>query len=159
MPITHYQFRSTFGGIQIKATESHLIQLAFLNQPPPPMPPPSALLAEAESQIQAFLRGELLAFDLPMDIRVDDFQKEVLQQVLRIPYGKTSTYRELARLVGRNSHARAVGRANALNPLPLLIPCHRVIGTDGSLTGYTGGLNRKQQFLEMEAGAQQLTFF
>ena len=81
------------------------------------------------------------------------FQRRVWEALSEIPYGETSTYGELARRVGRPSASRAVGLANGRNPIAIIVPCHRVIGSDGSLTGYGGGLERKRHLLELEAGA------
>lgn len=104
----------------------------------------------AESQIKAYLGGRLKKFTVPLDISGSQFQRRVLRQVARIPYGKTKTYGEIARSLGRVGAARAVGAANARNPLPLVIPCHRVVAA-GGLGGYGGGVAMKRRLLEMES--------
>jgi methylated-DNA-[protein]-cysteine S-methyltransferase len=107
--------------------------------------------ASAARQLAAYFAGELTAFDLPLAPAGTPFQRRVWAALLAIPYGQTWSYGELARRVG--SASRAVGLANGKNPIALVIPCHRVIGSDGSLTGYGGGLDRKRYLLQLEASA------
>ena len=109
-------------------------------------------LFEVRDQVRAFLSGERVKFDLRLAAPGTDFQNQVWRVVRRIPFGKTLTYRALAERVGRPQAVRAVGRANATNPLSLVVPCHRVVGSDGGLHGYGGGLARKAALLEFEAG-------
>lgn len=109
--------------------------------------------AEARRQILEYLAGARTAFTLPLDLSLlNDFQTQVLQATLAIPYGSTTTYGALAEQLGRPRAARAIGRAEATNPLPLVMPCHRVIGKDGSLRGYGGpqGIQNKAWLLELE---------
>jgi methylated-DNA-[protein]-cysteine S-methyltransferase len=95
-------------------------------------------------------------FDLPLDMRGTDFQRNVWEALLTIPYGETRSYGEIAKQIGRPDRARAVGAANGSNPVSIIVPCHRVIGSDGSLTGYGGGLPRKRWLLDHEAGVGSL---
>jgi methylated-DNA-[protein]-cysteine S-methyltransferase len=118
--------------------------------PPPGWVEEPNILAEAVNQLRAYFRGELRQFDLQLEPVGTDFQHQVWQAMRAIPYGKTSTYAELARQVGRREAARAVGGASSRNPLPIIVPCHRVVGSDGSLTGYAGGLHLKQALLDLE---------
>jgi O-6-methylguanine DNA methyltransferase len=104
---------------------------------------------QAQKQITAYLDGKLKKFTLELDIQGTPFQKKVLQQVARIPYGKTATYGEVAVLSGRPGAFRAVGNANACNCLPLVIPCHRVVAANGP-GGYDGGVKMKLRLLKME---------
>jgi methylated-DNA-[protein]-cysteine S-methyltransferase len=109
--------------------------------------------SDARRQICEYLAGERQKFDLAIDwSAVTPFQRQALQIVFAIPYGAVMTYGEIARQLGRSHAARAVGRANATNPMPLVIPCHRVVGTDGELHGYggRGGLQTKARLLQME---------
>ena len=114
--------------------------------------PTDPVLAEAAGQLGAYFAGELREFDLALRPSGTPFQLTVWQALRRIPYGGTITYGELARRIGRPTAARAVGRANGQNPLPIVVPCHRVIGADGRLTGYAGGLDIKTALLAVESG-------
>jgi methylated-DNA-[protein]-cysteine S-methyltransferase len=105
---------------------------------------------EIIAQLDAYFAGELEHFDVPMAVHGTDFQKRVWDELTRIPYGETISYSELARRLGDPKLVRAVGVANGRNPISIIIPCHRVIGADGSLVGYGGGLERKKWLLEHE---------
>jgi methylated-DNA-[protein]-cysteine S-methyltransferase len=106
---------------------------------------------EATRQLQAYFAGELTEFDLPLAPAGTEFQKRVWTELQKIPYGSTINYGELARRVGHPNASRAVGGANGKNPISIIIPCHRVIGSNGSLTGYGGGIERKRFLLDLEA--------
>jgi methylated-DNA-[protein]-cysteine S-methyltransferase len=108
------------------------------------------LLKEAARQLESYFAGELKEFSLPLEPSGTDFLKQVWSALCEIPFGKTATYGEIAERIGRPKAARAVGLANNRNPIPIFIPCHRVIGADGSLTGYRGGLEMKKKLLELE---------
>ena len=108
--------------------------------------------AEAARQLTAYFAGRLFAFDLDLRPGGTEFQLAVLEELRGIPYGETTTYGEIARRIGRPGASRAVGAANGRNPLPIVIPCHRVIGAGGRLTGYGGGLSVKRWLLELERG-------
>jgi methylated-DNA-[protein]-cysteine S-methyltransferase len=108
------------------------------------------LLAEAARQLRAYFAGELTRFDLPLEPVGTEFQKRVWRQVEAIPYGETRSYAQIAFALGSAGAVRAVGAANGANPLPIVIPCHRVIGTSGKLVGYGGGLPLKRKLLELE---------
>ena len=110
----------------------------------------AAPLAECARQVKEFLRGERQRFDLPLAPEGSEFQRRVWIEIARIPYGETLTYAELARRTGSPGAARAAGAATGRNPLSIIVPCHRVVGTDGSLTGYAGGIERKTRLLEIE---------
>jgi methylated-DNA-[protein]-cysteine S-methyltransferase len=106
---------------------------------------------EAEEQLAEYFAGERTAFELPTSTAGDAFQERVWELIARIPYGETTTYGELARELGDPAIARAVGGAVGRNPLSIVVPCHRVVGKDGKLTGYAGGLDRKRLLLDLEA--------
>ncbi len=106
--------------------------------------------AAAEKQLTQFLSGRRREFDVPLDLRGTEFQKKVWAALCDIPFGKTTSYGELARRVGKPAASRAVGGANGRNPIPIVVPCHRVIGSDGSLTGFGGGLDLKRALLRLE---------
>ncbi len=111
------------------------------------------LLAEAARQLAQYFAGERRAFDLPLDLQGTPFQQSVWQALRRIPPGRTCSYGAIAQALGAPSAVRAVGAAVGRNPASLLVPCHRVLGQDGSLTGYAGGIDRKQALLALEARA------
>ena len=131
-----------------------LARLLFPHQPVPDgIAWDDARGAGAATQLAEYFRGERRSFDLPLAPRGTDFQRAVWDELRRIPYGATVSYRALAERVGRPKASRAFGRANATNPLPIVVPCHRVIGADGSPTGYAGGIDAKTRLLALETGS------
>lgn len=110
------------------------------------------LVTETGKQLQEYFDGKRKEFNLPILLRGTEFQKKVWQGLCTIPYGETRSYKELAELVGNPKAVRAVGGANNKNPIMIIVPCHRVIGADGSLVGFGGGLEVKKYLLELEAG-------
>lgn len=119
----------------------------------------SPVLELTRIQLEEYFAGRRREFDLPLDPRGTEFQRRVWQHLVRIPYGETTSYGVLARDLGDPHASRAVGLANGSNPLPIVIPCHRVIGADGTLTGFGGGLPIKAALLELESAAQQPRLF
>ena len=117
-----------------------------------------APFAEVKAQLRAYFEGRLTKFDLPLAPQGTEFQLRVWRELRGIPYGETISYAELARRIGQPQASRAVGHANARNPISIIVPCHRVIGADNSLTGYAGGLERKRKLLAHEAGARTPLF-
>lgn len=111
---------------------------------------PSSLSDLAFDQICEYLKGERQTFNFPYELYGTEFQKKVWNALCRIPYGETRTYKQIAAAVGNPKASRAVGMANHNNPMMIVVPCHRVIGTDGTLTGYAGGLDMKKALLELE---------
>jgi methylated-DNA-[protein]-cysteine S-methyltransferase len=107
-------------------------------------------LDEVRRELDEYFAGRRHAFDLPLDLRVAPFQEAVLRELARVPYGRTDTYGSLAAKAGRPRAARAVGTVMNRNPIPIVLPCHRIVGADGSLTGYAGGLDVKRRLLELE---------
>lgn len=107
-------------------------------------------IAPYARQLEEYLAGHRRQFDLPLDLRGTEFQKRCWQELLKIPYGETRSYADIARAIGNPAAVRAVGLANGQNPIAIIVPCHRVIGSDGSLTGYGGGLETKRKLLELE---------
>ena len=114
------------------------------------------LLRAAREALLAYFAGERRDFDLPLAPAGTDFQRAVWETLRAIPYGQTRTYGEIAAAVGRPRAVRAVGQANHVNPLPIFIPCHRVVGKGGALTGYAGGLDLKRALLALESGKECL---
>ncbi|WP_445397354.1 methylated-DNA--[protein]-cysteine S-methyltransferase [Streptomyces sp. LE64] len=153
----HLHHDSPYGTLTLVATEGVLSGVYMTNQrhrPPEETfgdrdPGP---FTEAVRQLDAYFAGELTAFDLPLRLDGTPFQRSVWDQLLRIPYGRTRTYGELAEALGNPAASRAVGLANGKNPISVIVPCHRVIGANGDLTGYGGGLARKQRLLDFERG-------
>ena len=109
-----------------------------------------APLDDVRRELDEYFQGRRTAFDLPLDLRVAPFHDAVLRELARVPYGRTTTYGTLAATVGRPRAARAVGTVMHSNPIPIVLPCHRVIGANGSLTGYAGGLDVKRRLLQLE---------
>ena len=118
------------------------------------------VLVETATQLTAYFAGQRRDFDLPLAPAGSDFQQRVWAELRRIDYGRTASYGEVARRLGlTNAASRAVGLANGRNPIPIVIPCHRVIGADGTLTGYAGGLPRKRLLLGLEQPVSQDALF
>ena len=116
----------------------------------------AAPFADVRAQLEEYFAGERTTFDVRLAPEGAPFEREVWRALEEIPYGETVSYGEIARRVGQPSAARAVGTANGRNPIAVIVPCHRVIGADGSLTGYGGGLERKRLLLELERGQGRL---
>lgn len=114
-------------------------------------PNPSPGAERAAQQLREYFAGERTDFDLPLAAVGTDFQRKVWAELVEIPYGETSSYGELATALGQPTASRAVGLANGRNPIAIVVPCHRVIGASGALTGYAGGVDRKRWLLELEA--------
>jgi methylated-DNA-[protein]-cysteine S-methyltransferase len=146
---------SPVGPLTLAGDGRTITNLRMVDQthPPPDQvdwnPQPSAF-PDAVEQLCAYFDGELTEFDLVLDLRGTPFQRRVWNALTEIPYGETQSYGELAQRVGQPGAARAVGMANGHNPIAIIVPCHRVIGADGSLTGYGGGLDRKRTLLQLE---------
>ncbi len=114
-----------------------------------------ASFAVVREELAEYFAGERQTFDVPLKLAGAPFQQRVWRELVRIPFGTTITYGELARRLGRPTASRAVGHANSRNPISIIVPCHRVIGADGKLTGYAGGIDKKQWLLEWEREARQ----
>jgi methylated-DNA-[protein]-cysteine S-methyltransferase len=145
------------------ADDDGLREVVFAEGRTPPVVDPSwkcdgALFREPVRQLQAFFAGELREFDLRLKPEGTAFQQRVWTALREIPFGETISYGELARRIGNPAASRAVGLANASNPIPIIIPCHRVIGSNGKLTGYGGGLENKRWLLDFERSQTQLAF-
>jgi methylated-DNA-[protein]-cysteine S-methyltransferase len=155
MSTCYTQIESPLGPLLLAADDSGLRHIMFTSEVKPPRPDPAWLehaapLTETIHQLQAYFAGELEAFNLPLAPQGTPFQMEVWQRLRAIPYGQTISYGELARRMGNPKASRAVGLANGSNPIPIVIPCHRVIGSNGKLTGYGGGLPIKEKLLALE---------
>jgi len=151
---------SPIGPLRVVAQRGAIIAIDFDGQPPPPGRPDGdrvdadPLLVEARRQLDAYFDKQLREFDLPLQPSGTTFQQQVWEQLTKVPYGETVSYGEIAGRLGMTGHgSRAVGLANGRNPIPIVIPCHRVVGADGSLTGYGGGVDRKVTLLDLETAA------
>jgi len=152
MPVklVHHSFESPVGFINLVADEQHLIEVYFsgaLSKCDGHLP---NIILDTKNQLIEYFEGKRTKFTLNFEINGTPFQKKVWEHVQKVSYGKTSSYIEIARLVGSEKYTRAVGLANGKNKLPIIIPCHRVIGSNGKLTGYSGGLERKKWLLKHE---------
>jgi len=154
-PISYSVLPSPLGPLLLAADDTGLRQILFANGKQPAKPEPewredAPQLQEPIRQLRAYFAGELETFDLPLAPQGTAFQLKVWKLLCDIPYGETISYGELARRVGNPKASRAVGLANGSNPIPIIIPCHRVIGSNGKLTGYGGGLPIKEKLLALE---------
>jgi methylated-DNA-[protein]-cysteine S-methyltransferase len=151
---------SPVGPLRLAADDDALLELQFMAGPKAAATPAGwvrargPVLREARRQLEAYFAGKLEAFDLPLKPPGTAFQQSVWQALRTIPYGVTCSYGAIARQIGQPAASRAVGLANGRNPIAIIVPCHRVIGANGSLTGFGGGLPIKQALLELE-GAQR----
>jgi methylated-DNA-[protein]-cysteine S-methyltransferase len=155
---------SPIGLLTLTADDDGLRQIRFEQERHPiridgECSPAPERFVEVRAQLQAYFAGELTRFDLPLNPRGTPFQLLVWQALRDIDYGRTESYGDLARRIGDARATRAVGAANGRNPLPIVVPCHRVIGSDGSLTGFGGGIERKRFLLALEGGERQAGLF
>jgi methylated-DNA-[protein]-cysteine S-methyltransferase len=155
MALAYTHIASPLGPLLLAADDSGLREILFVNGRHPAKPDPAwkkdpASLKEPIRQLRAYFAGELEDFNLPLAPQGTPFQRKVWKRLCDIPYGETISYGELARRIGNPNASRAVGLANGSNPIPIIIPCHRVIGSNGKLTGYGGGLPIKEKLLALE---------
>lgn len=155
MTTLHYRtMDSPVGLLTLAGRDGRLMHLRMVDQTYEPSregwEPDDSAFADAVDQLSAYFAGERTEFDLELDMVGTQFQRRVWDALQTIPYGETCTYGEIARQIGSPSASRAVGLANGHNPIGIIVPCHRVIGANGSLTGYGGGLDRKRALLELE---------
>jgi len=158
MSVTHTTVDSPLGELTLVAEDSRLTGLYFPHHWYRPGPATfgervQTGFGEAERQLAAYFAGDRQRFDLPIGLRGDEFQRRVWELIDAVPYGQTATYGELAAKLGNGTSAKDVGAAVGRNPLCVIVPCHRVVGADGSLTGYAGGLARKRFLLRLEEPA------
>lgn len=157
MNLFHKFVTSPVGKLKLVASDKGLVAILWENDNPRRVPLTSSMeddqqkiLVEVERQLNQYFAGELRSFSLPLDMRGTPFQKDVWEALLSIPFGETRSYGQLAKQIGRSSASRAVGAANGRNPISIIVPCHRVIGSSGKLTGFAGGLETKATLLDME---------
>lgn len=154
MTFSRATLETPLGPLLVVADDHALREIRFLDpEDPEPRaagPDPGVPLSRALEQLAEFLAGRRRAFDLSLAPTGTPFQIQVWAAVAAVPFGRTASYGGIARAIGRPGAARAVGAANGANPLPIVVPCHRIVGADGSLTGYGGGLERKRWLLALE---------
>jgi methylated-DNA-[protein]-cysteine S-methyltransferase len=146
------------GRLMVAGDESGLKHVSFQKtyysssevRPAEDWEPGERKLGEALRQLKAYFKGRLRDFDLPLNAEGTEFQKLVWNELCRIPFGQTASYGDVAQAIGKPAASRAVGLANGRNPIAIIVPCHRVIGSNGKLVGYGGGLDQKQTLLELE---------
>jgi methylated-DNA-[protein]-cysteine S-methyltransferase len=162
MSVTSYTvMNSPIGPLLLAGDDAGLRLVHFATGRRPKSPQPDWVengtpFKEATRQLEAYFKGKLQHFDLPLALDGTDFQLLVWRNLQKIPYGETVSYGQLAKRIGNPTAARAVGLANGSNPIPIIIPCHRVIGSNGDLTGFGGGLPIKKKLLALES--RQLSF-
>jgi methylated-DNA-[protein]-cysteine S-methyltransferase len=154
----HSVIDSPYGPLTLVAEDGVLCGLYMTDQRHRPAeetfgPLDASPFAQTEEELEAYFAGELRQFTIPLHLKGTPFQLTVWNHLRTIPYGETRTYGQLAEALGNRGASRAVGLANGKNPIGIIVPCHRVIGATGSLTGYGGGLPRKQRLLAFESGA------
>ena len=149
----YYIFKTSIGNLLIEETDDRITKVTtstkitgsdYINKK-------TKLIANCAKQIDEYLDGKRTVFDIPIHLKGTEFQKKVWNALLKIPYGRTLSYSDIATCIGSEKAVRAVGGANNKNPIMIIVPCHRVIGKDGSLVGYGGGTKMKEKLLELEA--------
>lgn len=145
--------QSPIGALTLTEEDGALVKLSFADEGAREETP---LLHQAAQELAEYFRGERREFTVPLSPRGTPFQRQCWDALLQIPYGETRSYAFQAQMIGKPQACRAAGMANHRNPLPVLIPCHRVVGKNGSLTGYAGGLDRKKILLQIESGEGNL---
>ncbi len=160
MPLSTKTVASPVGELKLVASDHGLVAILWENDSPDRVrletmveDPDHPVLAQAEAQLREYFAGARTRFDLPLDFRGTDFQRSVWAELLAIPFGETRSYGEIAAKLGRPTASRAVGAANGRNPISIVAPCHRVVGSDGKLTGFAGGLEAKAYLLGLEGAA------
>jgi methylated-DNA-[protein]-cysteine S-methyltransferase len=166
MSLAYKIMDSPVGKLKLVASEKGLVAILWENDRPQRVPladlvedPAQQVLVETERQLGEYFEGKRREFSLPLDMRGTRFQRDVWEALLGIPFGETRSYGELAKLLGNPSASRAVGAANGRNPISIVVPCHRVIGSSGKLTGFAGGLEVKALLLGIEMKDKKLLLF
>ena len=156
--LTFTYFKSPLGMIELSATENGISSLYFVSEAKQKSAQ-NKILSDCVKQLEEYFENKRKEFSIPLDMQGTDFQKKVWNELLNIPFGKTISYLQLAKRLGDEKSIRAVGGANGKNPVSIIVPCHRVIGSDGTLVGYGGGLDKKKLLLELEGALKQKELF
>jgi methylated-DNA-[protein]-cysteine S-methyltransferase len=153
-------FESPLGLIQVESEEEYVISIKFVESGTGTPGKESVIVRSCIEELKKYFSGERESFSVPLKFHGSDFEQQVWNELLNIPYGQTITYEHLAIQLGDMKKIRAAGRANGKNPIAIAVPCHRVIGKDGSLVGYAGGLDRKEFLLNLEGAiGKQISIF
>jgi methylated-DNA-[protein]-cysteine S-methyltransferase len=164
MSLSYKFLDSPVGKLKLVASETGLVAVLWENDDPRRVPLDNLvedknhlILLEAERQLNEYFAGERRSFSIPLDMRGTPFQKDVWRALLAIPFGETLNYGQIAKQLGKSGASRAVGAANGRNPISIVVPCHRVIGSTGKLTGFAGGLDAKSRLLNLETANLHLS--
>ncbi|OEH93264.1 methylated-DNA--[protein]-cysteine S-methyltransferase [Bacillus solimangrovi] len=149
-------YDSPVGVIEVCTSKKSVLRIEFVDEKKQVNQELPSILTKALDQLDQYFKGERQQFDLPVEFEGTEFQKKVWNGLLTIPFGEVWSYKDLAVEIGNEKAVRAVGNANRNNPISIIIPCHRVIGANGTLTGYAGGLHRKEWLLDHEKGQYHL---
>ncbi|MDR3706002.1 MAG: methylated-DNA--[protein]-cysteine S-methyltransferase [Paludibacteraceae bacterium] len=152
----HTHYHSPIGLLQLQGTESHISHVQFVDAATAVDNTNWKLGQEAKKQLEEYFAGKRKDFDLPLQPVGTNFQQAVWMALRQIPFGHTVSYGDIAQAIGNPKAARAIGQANNRNPIAIIVPCHRVIGRNGKLTGYAGGLDKKEFLLKLEIPQQSL---
>lgn len=152
-------YRSKIGPIEIAGNQKGILTITFLEKEFSPDRNLPERMKQCLGQLDEYYKGRRQKFSVPLLLKGTDFQKTVWRQLQKIPFGRTASYGDIARAIGKPKAFRAVGHANNKNPIPIIIPCHRVIGSDGQLVGFGGGLWRKRWLLSHEEGLSRKKAF
>ena len=149
--INYFCYDTEIGTIKISENDRKIIGLGFSDlKKENEIEKETELIKKAYTQLEEYLSGKRTEFDIEIEMIGTEFQKKVWKELLNIPYGETRSYKDIAIAIGNEKACRAVGNANNKNPIAIIVPCHRVVGSDGSMTGYAGGLNIKEKLLKIE---------
>ena len=145
-----YYLKTPIGFLKIRTDNQCIKAITFVNNPEKDSEYQPEIMQKAIQQLKEYFKGNRKEFDLALKPTGTEFQIQTWKEVNKIPFGKTATYLDIAKKTGSHKNTRAVGAANGKNPIPIIIPCHRIIGTNGKLTGYTGGIGKKRWLLKHE---------
>lgn len=149
--INYFCYDTEIGRIKISEKDEKIIGLVFSDyKKENEIEKETELIKKAYTQLEEYLSGKRTEFDIEIEMIGTEFQKKVWKELLNIPYGETRSYKDIAIAIGNGKACRAVGNANNKNPIAIIVPCHRVVGSNGSMTGYAGGLDIKEKLLKIE---------
>lgn len=146
----YLKYNSPLGELYLIEEENFLVEINFYNAPKDTIEKETSFLIKCRNELAEYFNKERKEFTIPIKLKGTDFQKKVWNSLLKIPFGETRSYKDIAIDIGNSKASRAVGMANNRNPLPIIVPCHRVIGSNKKLVGYGGGLDKKIFLLELE---------